>query len=122
MNSTDPAHHAKLRKLLNLAFTEQSLKASGPVIAKHVDRWLYLLTSNTETHIHPLDQKDGQIGMWSHPINMAIMVERLIFNILGELYYGASFNTKEPGENPLKEVPEQIMKSVKFGFIVSSPS
>ncbi|KAF1976971.1 cytochrome P450 [Bimuria novae-zelandiae CBS 107.79] len=119
MNSTDPARHAKLRKLLNLAFTDQSLKASSPVIAKHVDRWVYLLTSTNETENERLDKKDGDIGRWSSPVNMAVAVERLIFDILGELCYGASFDTKESGENPLKAVPDQIMKAVKFGFTLS---
>jgi cytochrome P450 len=48
INSTNPAVHARKRKLLNLAFTEQSLKAAGPLMAVHIDRWIELLTKDSE--------------------------------------------------------------------------
>jgi cytochrome P450 len=48
INSTVPAIHAKKRKASNLAFTEQSLKASGPLMAAHIDRWIDLLVNESK--------------------------------------------------------------------------
>jgi cytochrome P450 len=89
INSTDPAIHAKKRKALNLAFTEQSLKAAGPLMVVHIDRWIELLANESKAE-------------WSFPRNMAVWVDYLVFDILGGLCFGESFNTKEPGENKLK--------------------
>ncbi|ORX93613.1 benzoate 4-monooxygenase cytochrome P450 [Clohesyomyces aquaticus] len=100
MNSTDPALHAKKRKLLNLVFTEQSLKAASPLIVSHIDRWIDLLTEETE------DQG------WTCPHNMATRVDYLVFDILGDLCFGQSFNTKEPGENKLKKIPHFVMQQM----------
>jgi hypothetical protein len=49
---------------------------------------------------------------------MAELVEYLAFDILGELCFGESFDTKEPGENMLKKVPGQILNQVAFGYKV----
>ncbi|KAF1971016.1 benzoate 4-monooxygenase cytochrome P450, partial [Bimuria novae-zelandiae CBS 107.79] len=107
-NITDPSLHATRRKLLNLAFTDQALKAATPVVAKHIDRWIGLLGEN-----------EGDSEGWSPPVNMAVAVSQLVFDILGELCFGESFNIKEPGDNELKEVPERILKQIAFGYKLS---
>ncbi|KAF2691172.1 cytochrome P450 [Lentithecium fluviatile CBS 122367] len=43
LNCTDVALHAKKRRLLNLAFTERSLRVWEPFVTKHTDRWNQLL-------------------------------------------------------------------------------
>ncbi|KAF2795475.1 benzoate 4-monooxygenase cytochrome P450 [Melanomma pulvis-pyrius CBS 109.77] len=108
INSIDPLIHARKRKTLNLAFTEQSLKAAGPLMAVHVDRWIELLTS---------DANESEI--WSTPRDMATWIDALVFDILGDLCFGESFDTKEPGENKLKKLPHLIMKQVSIGYMLS---
>jgi cytochrome P450 len=108
INSTNPAVHARKRKLLNLAFTEQSLKAAGPLMAVHIDRWIELLTKDSE-----------KSKPWPPPRNMALWIDALVFDILGDLCFGESFNTKEPGENKLKKLPHLIMKQVSIGYMLS---
>ncbi|OAG02909.1 cytochrome P450 [Paraphaeosphaeria sporulosa] len=119
VNAMEPALHAKRRKLLNLAFTEQSLKATSPIIARHIDRWIFLLSSTVGSNRNVHDAKSGDTEAWSQPVDMAERVEYLVFDILGELCFGESFNTKEPGANMLKEVTGQILNQVAFGYKLS---
>lgn len=105
--TTDPAAHAKRRKLLNQAFTDKSLKASAAFMAKHIDRWIELLISDV--------QKDG----WTPTKDVSHEVDMLVFDILGDICYGKSSDVKEPGKNPLRVIPHATMKSVQFGYPVS---
>lgn len=108
-NSTEPAAHAKRRRILNLAFTEQSLKASGPLMTAHIDRWIEILIEEaTET--------------WSSPRNVAMHTDELVFDILGDLCFGEKLNTKDPGENKWKLVPRLSMKAIRFGYLLSKTS
>lgn len=108
MNQTPLDLHARERKLLNLAFTEQSLKASGPIIVRHVDRWIELLCEGS-----------GPEG-WSPTRNMAEWVDFLTFDIIGDLCFGETFNTKEPKENSLKKIPHLTMQTIGLGYKVFS--
>lgn len=118
VNAIEPELHAKRRKLLNLAFTEQSLKAMSPIITKHIDRWTFLLSRGADPEPKQLKEKGGASEACSRPVDIAVSVEHLAFDILGELCFGETFNTKEPGANLLKKVPDQIMNQVAFGYKV----
>jgi cytochrome P450 len=93
--TSDVQLHAKKRRLLNLAFTDRSVKATGDFIAKHTDRWNELLLGPQDT------EGDG----WSSPTDVSMSSMYLVFDVLMDLCFGASMNTKEPGENPMKKVP-----------------
>lgn len=113
-NGVEPAVHAKRRRLLNLAFTEQSLRAASPLIARHVEQWVQLLVRDCKDENV---KQEGEKG-WSEGQNMAQVVEFLVFDILGELCFGQQFKTKEPESNILKKVPHMVVKQVKIGYIV----
>ncbi|KAF2656844.1 benzoate 4-monooxygenase cytochrome P450 [Lophiostoma macrostomum CBS 122681] len=106
MSSDDHASHTKMRKLLNLIFTEQSLRAWSPIVSRNVDRWIELLTGTSGK------ETEG----WSQPVDMATSVDMLMFDIVGELCFGQTFNTKQPGENDLKKLPRLIMNMVTTGY------
>ncbi|PVI01002.1 benzoate 4-monooxygenase cytochrome P450 [Periconia macrospinosa] len=107
ISSTEPKEHAKKRKLLNLVFTEQSLKAASPLLISHIDRWMELLRAV------------GEEDSWSPPRNMSTHVDQLVFDILGDLCFAQKFDTKEPGENKLKHIPHLIMRQVAIGYKLS---
>jgi cytochrome P450 len=92
--------HAERRKLLNLAFNERSLRAAAVFMEKHIDRWNELLVL------------DGGHD-WSEPLNFSDWANYLVFDILGDICYGRSFNTKEPGENAIRAVPRAIIKTMR---------
>lgn len=108
LNTVDVSLHAKKRKLLNLVFTQKSVRSAGAFINKHVNRWHELLITG--------DGKD-----WSEPRNMAEWNDCLVFDILGDLCFGKSFEIKEPGSNPLKTMPHSINSYMKFTYPVNNP-
>lgn len=107
--TSDMELHARKRRLLNLAFTDHSVKAAGPFMAKHIDRWNELLLGSDEK------SDDG----WSSPRDVTTWAKYLVFDVLMDLCFGATTNTKEPGENPLKKIPPAFDDFVIFNYPVS---
>ncbi|MCJ1438934.1 hypothetical protein MMC27_008324 [Xylographa pallens] len=109
LSETSVPMHAQKRKLLNLVFTEKSVRSAGEFINKHVDRWNELLL-------------DGAGEEWSVPRNLTDWSDSLVFDILGDLCFGRSFEIKEPKENPLKVIPHTIVGYMRFYYpITKSP-
>ena len=107
LSTSDSAIHYKKRRILNTVFTETSIRAAGLFIYKHVDRWNELLL-------------DGDGKDWSQPKNLAEHVDNLVFDILGDLCFGKSFETKEAGENPFRNIPAAIHSYMRFTYPVWS--
>ena len=107
INTSDVALHHKKRRILNLSFTEKSVRAAGVFIQKHVDRWNELLTDE--------EGKD-----WSQPRNISEWNDYLVFDILCDLCFGRSLDIKEPGENPFRHIPKAIHALMKFMYPVRS--
>jgi cytochrome P450 len=108
LSCTDVALHMKKRKLLNLAFTDQSLRAAGPFMSRHIDRWNEVLLGEERN-------EDG----WSAPKDIGTWSDYLLFDLLGDLCFGTNFGTKEPGENKLKSIPSSIAEYMKLFYPVS---
>lgn len=104
----DNKRHARKRRVMSHAFSENAVRSAEAFVIKHVDRWCDLLADDTP-----------QSG-WSQPRDMTYWAGNLVVDILGELCYGNSFDTKEPGENPLKSVPELIASSLTFHHTVGT--
>lgn len=107
--TSDVEVHARKRRLLNLAFTDHSVKAASPFIAKHTDRWNLLLLDSS---------KEGD-DVWSSPREMTSWTKYLVFDILMDLCFGAAMDTKEPGDNPLKKIPQAFDDFVSYNYPVS---
>lgn len=105
-NVRDQKDHAMWRKRLNQSFTEKSLRAAEPFVTQHVDRWVAL-------------QTDGDGSQWSEPKNFADVSDTLIFDIMGDLCFGKSFDLKEPGDNPFKTIPHAVVQYMQFVYPVS---
>ena len=107
INTSNVALHHKKRRILNLSFTEKSVRAAGVFIQRHVDRWNELLT-------------DEEGKSWSRPRNISEWNDYLVFDILCDLCFGKSLNIKEPGENPFRNVPKTVHALMKFMYPVRS--
>ena len=67
------------------------------------------------------------LATWRSPtINGSTPVVPIHFNVLtshetsmGDLNFGRSFDIKEPGTNPLKTIPHNIVEYMKFYYPVS---
>ncbi|KAI8626697.1 benzoate 4-monooxygenase cytochrome P450 [Xylariaceae sp. FL1651] len=106
LNTVDVAQHAQKRKKLNLCFTDASLSAACDFMVRHVDRWLELIA----------EELNGNSREWSAPVDFSEKVDKLVFDVLGDLCFGKSFDVKEPGKNVLKEVPRCITEYMLFYY------
>ncbi|KAI1849145.1 hypothetical protein JX266_005106 [Neoarthrinium moseri] len=93
LTTIDPTEHAKRRKMLNTAFTDISVHTAAAFMSQHIDRWHQIM----------LDEHDSTTE-WSASMDLSKNIDHLVFDIMGDLSFGRSFNTKEPGDNPLKEI------------------
>ncbi|KAJ4416870.1 hypothetical protein N0V82_006509 [Gnomoniopsis sp. IMI 355080] len=105
VNTIDPAEHAVRRKMLNRYFTDGSVTAVSAFVSRHVDRWHQIL----------LDEHDSTTE-WSTSSDLGEKMDHLVFDIMGDICFGRSFNIKEPGNNPLREVPHNIIKYLQFYY------
>lgn len=106
LNSTDPKIHSRKRRILNTAFSEKTLRSSESFIIKHANRWCELLLGDTV---------DG----WTKPTNVSNQCDYLLFDIMGDLSFGKSFDIKEQGENGLRRIPKAIHEHTNFLWTVS---
>ncbi|KAK7973279.1 hypothetical protein PG988_007413 [Apiospora saccharicola] len=116
LNSIDVAEHAYRRKLLQTCFTEKSLRAASGFIVKHVDRWNEILAMSTEEESSSSSSGTEKEKGWSAPIDLSESIDTLVFDIMGDLAFGRSFDIKEPGDNPLKVIPHTIAQYMKFYY------
>ena len=87
----DRTEHAWKRKILSSAFSDRAVHSAEPFIIKHVNRWCDLLV-------------EDNVQDWSKPKNMAHWADWLVFDIFTELFFGKSFDIKEPEENEWKDI------------------
>lgn len=93
-NSIDSGVHSFKRRVLNHAFSSKALRSAEPFVLSNADRWCELLEDEVNAG-----------GEWSGSVNMTDWVNYLVFDILGDLCFGKSFDMKEPN-GPMKEAPE----------------
>ncbi|CAI6236518.1 unnamed protein product [Periconia digitata] len=111
--TVDPAAHARKRKVLNQAFTGESVKHAASFAIEHTDRWIDLLVKDED-----IVTEDG----WSKLRNMSDWTNYIIFDILGDICFGRSFEIKEPGPNPIRAIPDLVLhNAVIFYAILQSP-
>ncbi|PSN70556.1 benzoate 4-monooxygenase cytochrome-like protein P450 [Corynespora cassiicola Philippines] len=101
-NATSVETHARKRRVLNYAFSEKALKSAEVFIHTNTDRWLELLGQFAE--------KEGE---WSKSLNMCDWMNYLVFDILGDLCFGKSFDMKEP-DSKLRHVPEMMVSFLEI--------
>lgn len=110
-STVDKLDHAGKRRVLNHAFSEKALRSSEAFIVQHVDRWCELLL-----------ETDGASDGWSKPRDMAHWCDYLILDILGDLCFGKTFDSKEVGHEDIKAVPNAITNWVYFNQCVCNLS
>lgn len=91
---------------MNYAFSESALRSAEDFLHSNVDRWIELLGQL---------EKDGE---WTKTLNMCEWVNWLVFDILGDLCFGKSFDMKEPNSD-MKHVPEMMISFLELIHPVS---
>jgi cytochrome P450 len=99
---TDKMAYARKRRVLNSAFSEKAVRSAESFVINNIDRWNEIL----------VDGSDGK--EWTQPKNASEITNQLIFDIVGDLTFGKSFDLKEPGNGSFKNVPNTIMDFLEF--------
>ena len=107
ITGTDPDSHTQKRRILNTVFSEKSLRSMEPSLVQHITRWCELLVDE--------DGKD-----WSVPRKMSDMCDYLVLDVLCDMCFGQSVNTKEPGENKYRKIPHAIASLLHLLYPVCS--
>ncbi|KAF2970304.1 hypothetical protein GQX73_g3287 [Xylaria multiplex] len=113
ITTVDVAEHSIRHKRLSLCFTERSVRAASSFIIKHIDRWIELLMQENEP-----STGDKTSMEWTTSLNFSDKIDHLVFDIMGDLSFGRSFNIKEPIENPLKRTPYNISEYMRFYYLM----
>jgi cytochrome P450 len=107
-NSVDKEIHARKRRVLSNALSDKAMRNAEPFVQYHLDRWCELLDQNIDTGAE-----------WSPSLNMAEWANHLVFDILGDLCFGKSFDMKESGIG-LRFVPNLMINFMSTFHCVSS--
>lgn len=108
-STTNISQHARKRRVMNYAFSENALRAAEGFLHSNTDRWLELLGE--------LPTEDSK---WSVSLNMCDWMNWLVFDILGDLCFGKSFDMKEPGSKQ-RHIPEMMISFLELLHPVSVP-
>ena len=109
-NTTSKDIHTRKRRVMNTAFSDKAMRNAEPYVHSNVDRWCDLIAENIDTN-------DGD---WSESLNMADWTNYLVFDILGNLCFGRSFDLKESGGNGLRHIPHLLTEFMTITHPVSS--
>lgn len=107
-NATDVHTHAPKRRVMNQAFSDKALRSAEPFVQSNADHFC----KHIEKRI-PHGQE------WSVTLNMAHEINHLVFDILGDLCFGKSFNMMDP-KSETRHIPEllaeflQLMHPIAF--------
>ncbi|RDW68064.1 hypothetical protein BP6252_09460 [Coleophoma cylindrospora] len=101
----DPVRHSKKRRLLSHAFSDSALGSIEQNIIKQIDKWTNLLSRESS-------------GDWSSAIDMDVWSTCLIYDILGDLAFGKSFDTVESDKNRflLETIPQAAKTWYSLGY------
>ncbi|KAL8688586.1 MAG: hypothetical protein Q9218_005534, partial [Villophora microphyllina] len=110
----DKTMHARKRRVLNAAFSDKALRSAEETSLRHIDRWCDLLAGDVGSGDERLEGT-----LWTEPRNMTDWSDYLILDILTELSFGESFETKEPKENPKKTIPHSIVWYLSFLYPIT---
>jgi cytochrome P450 len=100
--------HARKRRVLNSAFSDKAVHSAEAYVVKHIDRWNELI----------IDGNDGK--EWTAPENMSNLTDYLVFDIMGDLCFGKSFDLKEKGDNQFRHMPHTVADYMQFMYPVST--
>lgn len=102
---TEKNAHRRRRRNLEYAFSDRAVRSAEPFVIEHTDRWGPLLA-------------EGAKDSWSEPRNMTEWSDNFVFDILCDLCFGWTYETKNPGPNKLKTIPHDVAQYMKFTYQV----
>ncbi|KAF2704363.1 benzoate 4-monooxygenase cytochrome P450 [Pleomassaria siparia CBS 279.74] len=108
---TDKNVHKRRRRNLDYAFCDRAVRSAELFVAQHTDRWGPLLAQGA-------GDGDGDGDGWSEARNMTESANNFVFDILCDLCFGRTYETKSPGPNKLRTVPDDVAQYMKFTYTI----
>lgn len=110
--ATEKAHHARKRRVMGQAFSDSALRGLEQYVLQHVQE----LIDKIHTDAVP---QSGEKQAWSVPLDLARYANWLIFDIMGDLVFGASFGTL--GDKPEnREGIHLLTRAAKRNYVVAA--
>lgn len=94
--ATEKQHHARKRRIMGQAFADSALRGFEPYVVGHVEDLVDKIGDATKL---ASSNSSGGKKSWSSPMDMASWSNWLVFDIMGDLVFGRSFNTLQKSEN-----------------------
>lgn len=92
--ATEKQHHARKRRIMGQAFADSALRGFEQYVVGHVEDLVDMIGDATKP-----SNTNGEKKGWSLPMDMASWSNWLVFDIMGDLVFGRSFNTLRKPEN-----------------------
>ncbi len=112
-SSIDKAAHARKRRVLSHAFSENAMKGREKYILDNIRSFCLKIGSQSA-----LTDKSGAEEEWGNPLNMADWCNYLTFDVMGELAFGKAFEMLEHEEE--RHVIKLVANASWMHLIVSS--
>ncbi|KAI9041924.1 cytochrome P450 [Aspergillus affinis] len=93
-NATDKDVHARKKRVMSQAFSDQALRAMEPHIISSIREWCGAIGKDASSK-----NKSGASDRWTEPKDMAHWSACMVFDVLGEICFGRSFETSIKEEN-----------------------
>lgn len=110
--ATEKAHHARKRRVLGQAFSDQALRGLEQYVIGHVKDIVDRIGVAVK-------RPGGEEQCWSSEIDMAKYCNWLVFDIMGELVFGKSFGTL--GDQPQNREGIRLLgRAAKRNYVVAA--
>ncbi|KAH8430736.1 cytochrome P450 [Aspergillus melleus] len=93
-NAIDKDVHARKKRVMSQAFSDQALRAMEPHIISSIREWCGAIGKDAGSK-----SKSGGSDRWTEPKDMAHWSACMVFDVLGEICFGRSFETSTKEEN-----------------------
>ncbi|KAB8270076.1 cytochrome P450 [Aspergillus minisclerotigenes] len=93
-NAIDKSVHARKRRVMSQAFSDQALRDMEPHVLSAIRDWCHALGDGTQEN-----PCSSAVDGWSKPRDMAHWSACMVFDVLGEICFGKSFGTSSSDEN-----------------------
>ncbi|KAF1808911.1 cytochrome P450 [Eremomyces bilateralis CBS 781.70] len=98
-SSIDKQMHARKRRVLSYAFSDQAIKAMERFVLANIRTASQLLTDTTSTRSDGGEKVSMESKGWGYGLNVADFCNWLTFDIMGDLAFGKAFGMLESPQN-----------------------
>lgn len=107
MQTIENGPHGRKRRILSNAFSDRALRSLEPFVQDNLQRWCQLL-----------NEEIPEYGGWSESINLDHWLNWFVFDVMGDVCLGRSFDMKEKNSD-MRYLIELMASMMEFMYPVS---